>query len=894
LKGKGKPGSGKSTLMKSLFKHRGEVLKNSGVVLLRFFFNARGSDIERTSEALYRTLLHNLIQLDQVTLYEVLATYLNKEAQTLNVRWNSIELAEMFHDKIEQPGMGDVEVLIDALDECSDTEVLSIVRRFERSIQMNSHGTILRICWSSRFYPHIGFTIAQGTDLVVNGNNEQDIQAYIEKIFNPTVYPSLQSVSGEIIRRADGIFLWASLVADRLLRAFNAGKVAKQLSAMLQHIPDGLENLFLEIFDEAHFDAEQRQDLRRIAVVVLSALRPMSLEELYATLVLSEPRVLSCFNDAILADEMVEQFKRRVTHASGGLIETVTQTQDKGSIASLFDQNYSGSKGTPRSGLASQRLRGSNDDSYSESTNTSDSWWGIYNDGSPELADQSYPESTYPSFQKEATTRVQVIHESVREFLLGRGLSILQMPSREAFGHIGHLELARASIEGLSRLNIDVSANSVFTGGKSATNGDNVLAGLIPQVAWHPPPSSFLLGYVVDHFFTHLAFVFYTDAYDGASRPGLLSSTVCREALFAYLRMACHEAMHSKSLRTSLVQQLRIGRSHADIFEMTDESLANYLDFPARLLLISDFFSRRGISIFEGKDDTTVVGEADDVEKVVAIFTISREVDTEQPHDRFFEPKAQQNRQWATRVHFAPDDAYVPCISRNLSPPHQSSLLPQFDLQDVPESFTFILGMSFYTSATVAARILLPDRLLQCGSRSSERVIETSSGATNTIGWQIMSAVDSDMLCWAPHHLLDRSGCHLTFSESFEPNNFVCHLFHDKLDSSESRDKVQWILLERGAHVWQSTGKFSDHLTLFPSLGDESGLSVCLSSRYKNPFHDAALHPTAEIPFGMEYSSSTGEASLDRGFFNEGLAYCTYESSADCDLMGLLTEGETF
>jgi hypothetical protein len=151
------------------------------------------------------------------------------------------------------------------------------------------------------------------------------------------------------------------------------------------------------------------------------------------------------------------------------------------------------------------------------------------------------------------------------------------------------------------------------------------------------------------------------------------------------------------------------------------------------------------------------------------------------------------------------------------------------------------------------------------------------------------------MLRWAPHHLLDRSDCHLTFSESFEPNNFVCHLFHDKLDSSETRDKVQWILLERGAHVWQSTEKFSNHLTLFPSrLGDEPDFYFGLFSRFKNPFHDAALHPTAGILFGREYPSSTGKTSLDRSFFNEGLSYCTYESSADYDLMGLLTEGETF
>jgi hypothetical protein len=789
--------------MKSLLKQREEVLKDSGVILLRFFFNARGSEIERSSEALYKTLLHSLIQLDQVTLYEVLATYLKKETQNRVTRWHSIELAELFHDKIEQPGMGDIEILIDALDECSDTEVLGIVRRFERSVQLNPQGTLLKICWSSRFYPHIGFTIAQGVDLIVNENNEQDIKTYVAKIFQPTVYKCIQSVVDEIISRANGIFLWAYLVADRLLRAFNAGKTASQLSTILRRIPDSLENLFLEIFDETHFTAEQRQDLRRIAVVVFGALRPVSLGELHAALMLSDPSGLSCLNDTILTDENVEQFKRRVNHASGGLMETVKAIQDTSRDAAVtLNQSF------------------------------------FHLPTSPEI--QSRPDDL-------STFRVQVIHESVREFFLGRGLSILQAFSRKTFEQTCHLELARASIEGLSRLEIDLSTTRICTDGKPAAYDNEFLAGLIPQMTWHPPPPAFIFEYVVDHFFTHLDSVCHADDHDGHSRPDLPSSATCREALYAYVRIACHEATHDTIPRRSVEEQLRIGRCHANVFEMSDKTLANYLAFPARLKLTSNFLLRRDILLSEDVDEAAVVGEADDMEKVIAIFTISHDDDTELSYDCLSLSTVQNSTYGLNSAESTTEDAYMPCISRNVSEVHQSAHMSHSSLLDISRSFDFVLGVSFSLSATSVAHILLPDRLLDWQVEISNRKKQKSPETIRK--WRFISTIDSELLRSTQYHLVESS-------EPLEPKAMVCHLFHYSVDFSEDRGRIGWILTRRS-----TLGKDeSDALTLWRASPAASEVSICSSASDRSALH---ARISCEVCFEDEVSHCIHESILE-------------------------------
>jgi hypothetical protein len=55
---KGKPGAGKSTIMKNLLRHVEAAA--SGDKVVSFFFNARGVTLERTTEGLYRSLLYQM------------------------------------------------------------------------------------------------------------------------------------------------------------------------------------------------------------------------------------------------------------------------------------------------------------------------------------------------------------------------------------------------------------------------------------------------------------------------------------------------------------------------------------------------------------------------------------------------------------------------------------------------------------------------------------------------------------------------------------------------------------------------------------------------------------------------------------------------------------------
>jgi len=81
---KGKPGAGKSTLMKEAFRRAEALNANSGTTTACFFFNARGTEqLEKTPLGLYRSILHQVLQQDLKALSFFVPKYIESEASQM-------------------------------------------------------------------------------------------------------------------------------------------------------------------------------------------------------------------------------------------------------------------------------------------------------------------------------------------------------------------------------------------------------------------------------------------------------------------------------------------------------------------------------------------------------------------------------------------------------------------------------------------------------------------------------------------------------------------------------------------------------------------------------------------------------------------------------------------
>ena len=131
-----------------------ELNKNTKVI--SFFFNARGTYLEKSTTGLYRSLLVQLLDMcshDQVWTLPSLTHRLADQLST-----NCEMLKQMFSQVLQTLGQQDITVVIDALDESDEDEIRDMIRFFENisedAVPLPDQGAF-RVLLSSRHYPHI-------------------------------------------------------------------------------------------------------------------------------------------------------------------------------------------------------------------------------------------------------------------------------------------------------------------------------------------------------------------------------------------------------------------------------------------------------------------------------------------------------------------------------------------------------------------------------------------------------------------------------------------------------------------------------------------------------------------------------------------------------------------
>ncbi|KAI0102430.1 hypothetical protein GGR51DRAFT_550497 [Nemania sp. FL0031] len=305
---KGKPGAGKSTLMKFLLGQLRNQMRHAKnrEVLLSFFFNARGHDLEKATIGLYRSLLLQLLEALPDLKYVL-------DSIRIGHDWTLESLKSVFEEAVQ--GLGGVSLicLIDALDECEEPQIRDMVR-FLSDLSVGENQ--LRICFASRHYPHI--TIKTGLNIVLEaqiGHNE-DIASYINSALIIEDNAVAEQIRDDLQKKASGVFMWVVLVVGILNEEYDAGR-EHSLRKRIQEIPGDLHKLFLNILNR---DDKNKDGLLLCIQWVLFARRPLTPRQLYFALFSGlEPAELERRH---LDDISEDTIKRYILSTSKGLAES--------------------------------------------------------------------------------------------------------------------------------------------------------------------------------------------------------------------------------------------------------------------------------------------------------------------------------------------------------------------------------------------------------------------------------------------------------------------------------------------------------------------------------------------------------------------------------------------
>ena len=314
---RGKPGTGKSTLMKFLLANAKRSMKDR--IVISFFFNARGEGLEMSTLGTYQSLLLQLLEQFPALQSVFDSLYLSNRGNSAKHQWTVETLKTLLELAILRLGDSSLVCLIDALDECDEGQIRDMTSFFEHIGELAvSAGIRFQVCFSSRHYPTITIRKEIRLDLEGQDGHTQDIISYLESELRIGQSKMAEQVRIDVQEKASGIFLWVVLVVGILNKEYDSGH-KHALRRRVHEIPGDLHELFRDILTR---DFLHREELVLCVQWVLFARQPLRPEQIYHAIRAGvEPQDLSRWD----SDEIsISDITKYIIDSSKGLAEITT------------------------------------------------------------------------------------------------------------------------------------------------------------------------------------------------------------------------------------------------------------------------------------------------------------------------------------------------------------------------------------------------------------------------------------------------------------------------------------------------------------------------------------------------------------------------------------------
>ena len=337
----GKPGSGKSTLMKFLIyslRTRDLLAQWSlgkSPLIVGFYFWLSGSELQRSFKGLLCSIIHQLVYEDK----QLVTKLLRRNAGLLSKRstgdWSKQELQRVLTQTINMLDRP-LCIFLDGLDEFDQKDDIDQLLNL---VEASFESAMIKFCISSRPENYITKRLGGYKQLRLQDLTAHDMDVFIRtklKTARSQCPPSsiddeyLERIIHTVAEKADGVFLWVYYALSSLVRGMRNEDDFGILLGRIEQLPNGMHQLYLEMWNRLNEDQQHYQEEAATyfsyaaASFELNVNVPLSLFEMLAVL---NPQLQSKFLDDLnpqdpsnLAQEC-EKLKARIITGSAGLLE---------------------------------------------------------------------------------------------------------------------------------------------------------------------------------------------------------------------------------------------------------------------------------------------------------------------------------------------------------------------------------------------------------------------------------------------------------------------------------------------------------------------------------------------------------------------------------------------
>ncbi|KAL8907653.1 MAG: hypothetical protein Q9171_005769 [Xanthocarpia ochracea] len=252
----GKPGSGKSTLMKYIVgeprtaQYLSEWKQTTHLIVVTFFFKNLGTHLQKSATGLLRSLILQITQQWPEMINLVRRRY-SETVLKLLPTWTEKKLLLILEDfLVQKPVTVSLCAFIDGLDEYSgDEDCLFHI------IDLLSSTTNSKLCVSSRPDQAFREKFQGAPQCRVQDLNEQDIRKMVAEKLRPCLeknkpadIEAINELVEQVINKAEGVFLWLNMIIKFLTTASRNGDSIDELEKRLQVTPSTITDMYKHIF----------------------------------------------------------------------------------------------------------------------------------------------------------------------------------------------------------------------------------------------------------------------------------------------------------------------------------------------------------------------------------------------------------------------------------------------------------------------------------------------------------------------------------------------------------------------------------------------------------------------------------------------------------------------